>query len=112
MFRVVLYAIELLAILLALRWMLGALRGAFSDPSPPVESSRARALEKNARWETHTESGGGQTSVIVRRVATTGVELGRQVVATIPDSAPDWELRYHEAMAEARSRLAALNAQS
>jgi hypothetical protein len=106
MFRVVLYAVELLAVLLAARWLLARMRGAFSAPAENP------ALEQGSRWETHTESGGGQTSVVVRRVATTGAELGRQLVATIPDSAPDWELRYHEAMAEARSRLAALKSQS
>lgn len=104
MLRVVLYAAEFLAAVLALRWALGALRG-LGNPG------RA-ALERGARWETYTESGGGQTCVVVRRVATTGVELGRQLVASIPDAAPDWELRYHDAMAEARSRLAALESQS
>jgi hypothetical protein len=39
------------------------------------------------------------------------VELGRQVIGAIPDTAPDWDTRYHEAMAEARSRLAAIKAQ-
>ncbi|MFF5258723.1 hypothetical protein ACFY4C_07240 [Actinomadura viridis] len=68
-------------------------------PRPP-----ARA----AGWETHTESSGGVTTVLVRQITGDGAELGRQVVAAIPDGAPDWETRYHEAMAEARSRVAAL----
>lgn len=101
--------VELVLILVALWWLQGAVRRMIS---PGGSGQASAALEKGARWETHTESGGGQTSVVVRRVATTGVVLGRQVVAAIPDSAPDWELRYHEAMAEARSRLAALRAQS
>lgn len=101
--------VELVLIVVVLWWLQGAVRRMIS----PGGSGQTRAmLEKGARWETHTESGGGQTSVVVRRVATTGAELGRQVVAVIPDSAPDWEVRYHEAMAEARSRLAALRAQS
>lgn len=65
------------------------------------------------RWETHTESSGGVTTVIVRQVTRDPsgalvTELGRQAIATIPDSDPDWETRYHEAMAQARSRVATL----
>src|SRR5689334_10570670 len=101
--------VELVLILMVLWWIRGAFRRMIA---PGQAASSLRELEKSARWETHTESGGGQTSVVVRRVAATGVELGRQVVAAIPDSAPDWELRYHEAMAEARSRQAALESQS
>jgi len=100
MFRVLLYLVEIGAVLLAVRWVLGAVRGGRT-------SARAR-LERGARWETHTESSGGRTAVLVRRVAETGIELGRQVIAEIPDAAPDWDMRYHEAMAEARTRLAAL----
>jgi hypothetical protein len=73
------------------------------------------ALESGARWETHTEMGGGVTTVAVRRVAPARsgpVELGRQVISTIPDDAADWETRYHAAMAEARSRVAALESES
>ncbi|WP_067454244.1 hypothetical protein [Actinomadura macra] len=71
----------------------------------------------SARWETHTEASGGATAVVVRQVtrdASGGLldELGRQTVATIPDGDPDWDTRYHEAMAEARSRVAALEVES
>jgi hypothetical protein len=76
-----------------------------------LAAPRRASLEAGARWETHTESRDGVTSVLVRRVATNGVELGRQVIGAIPDTAPDWDTRYHEAMAEARSRLAAIKAQ-
>ena len=77
----------------------------------------AGARERDARWETHTESSGGVTTVVVRRVArddagdVTG-ELGRQTVATIPDDDPEWETRYHDAMAQARSRVAALDSET
>lgn len=67
------------------------------------------------RWETHTETGGGVTVVVVRKVSRSGdriTELGRQVVAEIPDADPDWESRYHEAMATARSRVAALESEA
>ena len=102
MFRVLLFIAEIAAVLLAVRWVLTAIRGG--------RGTRTR-LEQGAYWETHTESGGGRTAVLVRRVAETGRELGRQVIAEIPDTAPDWDLRYHDAMAEARTRLAALEAQ-
>lgn len=72
-------------------------------------------LEAGSRWETHTESGSGATAVIVRCVAQGRrglIELGRQVIDTIPDGAGDWDMRYHQAMAEARSRVAALEAES
>ncbi|MEO3828504.1 hypothetical protein [Actinomadura sp. B10D3] len=39
-------------------------------------------------------------------------ELGRQTVASIPDGDPEWEERYHEAMAAARSRVAALESEA
>jgi hypothetical protein len=40
------------------------------------------------------------------------VELGRQVVGTVPDDAQDWDGAYHLLMAEARTRVAALESQS
>ncbi|MDX6429209.1 MAG: hypothetical protein QOE54_1575 [Streptosporangiaceae bacterium] len=56
------------------------------------------------------------TTVVVRQVAPAGrrgpVELGRQVVGTVPDDAPDWDGAYHLLMAEARTRVAALRSQS
>jgi hypothetical protein len=80
---------------------------------PPRDS---RELESAASWETHTESGGGVTTVVVRRLAPAGrrgpIELGRQVVGTIADDAPDWDGSYHLLMAEARARVAALRSQS
>ncbi|MFI0485594.1 hypothetical protein [Actinomadura sp. 9N215] len=77
---------------------------------------RAR-LERGARWETHTESSGGVTAVVVRRVSRNDVgdvlaEVARQIVASIPDGDPEWETRYHEAMAQARSRVAALESET
>jgi hypothetical protein len=82
----------------------------------PAVAGRARpAVEEDARWETHTEVGEGVTTVVVRRVATArqGVlELGRQVIAAIPDDDPEWDAKYHAAMAKARSRVAALEIES
>jgi hypothetical protein len=116
--------VEIVLVLIAVRWGLGALRARMARPhgtalrgnggeKSGVGAIRVSAeLEKGARWETHTESGGGLTAVLIRRVATNGVELGRQTIATIPDAAADWDMRYHEAMAEARNRLAALESES
>ncbi|WP_131739792.1 hypothetical protein [Actinomadura roseirufa] len=78
-----------------------------------ASSGARRAAERGARWEVHTESSGGVTAVVVRRVARDGhgdvvSELDRQTVESIPDGEADWEERYHTAMARARSRVAAL----
>ncbi len=64
-----------------------------------------------ARWEAATELRDGVTVVFVRR-ATGKRELGRQVIAELEAGLPDWEGRYHEAMAEARSRAAALESEA
>jgi hypothetical protein len=86
---------------------------AFADRS----SGDKAALERGARWEAHTEASGGVTTVVVRQVSRDDAgdllaELGRQTVATIPDGDPEWEERYHEAMAAARSRVAALDSEA
>jgi hypothetical protein len=86
----------LLAVLLA-----ALLIAAFRRPDP----------DRGPRWEAATELRDGTTVVLVRQVAD-GRELGRQVVAEIPADAPDWETRYHEAMASARSRAAALHSEA
>ncbi|MCO6009485.1 hypothetical protein NE236_31395 [Actinoallomurus purpureus] len=67
--------------------------------------------DRGPRWEAATELRDGVTVVLVRQVAG-GRELGRQVVAEIPADATDWETRYHEAMAAARSRAAALRSET
>ena len=65
----------------------------------------------DARWEAATELRDGVTVVFVRH--TTGRrELGRQVIAELEAGLPDWENRYHEAMADARSRAAALKSEA
>ncbi|MBT2210607.1 MULTISPECIES: hypothetical protein [Actinomadura] len=76
-----------------------------------------RRREPSARWEARTESSDGVTTVLVRQVTRDAsgavlAELGRQTVAAIPDGDADWETRYHEAMAQARSRVAALEVES
>ncbi|MEU8346793.1 hypothetical protein AB0C74_34295 [Spirillospora sp. NPDC048832] len=90
---------------------------AFADRSADRSAAGRAALERGARWETHTESSGGVTAVVVRQVTRDDAgdllaELGRQTVAEIPDGDAEWEERYHEAMAQARSRVAALQSEA
>jgi hypothetical protein len=106
-FLIVLVALAVAAVVVVL------LMYAFADRS----SAGKAALERGAHWEAHTEASGGVTAVVVRRVARSDAgdvlaELGRQTVATIPDGDPEWEQRYHEAMATARSRVAALDSEA
>jgi len=63
------------------------------------------------RWQADTELSEGHTLVVIRKLSGEN-ELARQVVASIPDRAPDWDTLYHDAMAEARSRAAALESES
>jgi hypothetical protein len=80
----------------------------------PSHGEPAKAI-RQAEWTTATEMKDGHTIVVVRQLAEVrgaAVELARQVIAEIPDAAPDWEQRYHEAMAEARSRASALQIES
>ncbi|NVI89445.1 hypothetical protein [Actinomadura sp. BRA 177] len=105
-FLIVLVALAVVAVVVVL------LMYAFAD-----RSSGRTALERGARWEAHTESSGGVTTVVVRQVSRDDAgdlraELGRQTVAAIPDGDPEWEERYHEAMAQARSRVAALESEA
>jgi hypothetical protein len=80
----------------------------------PSQTERAKAVQQ-ARWKTATEMRDGHTIVLVQHVAELRgetIELGRQVIAEIPDAAADWDTRYHEAMAEARARVSALQIES
>lgn len=63
------------------------------------------------RWVVDTELKNGVTRVLIRHMAGEQ-ELGRQVIKEIADDAEDWDARYHEAIAEARSRAAALSTES
>jgi hypothetical protein len=103
--RVLLFVVEL-AVVGGAGWVIYLL----------VRPQRSRELGSAEHWEVHTESGGGVTTVVVRQVALAGrrgsVELGRQVVGTVPDDAQDWDGAYHLLMAEARTRVAALESQS
>lgn len=104
--RLLILLVTVLVIALAVMLVVSAFRQSGDDE---------QALEATARWETHTISADGVTTVIVRKVAQGPrglVEFGRQSIAAIPDNDPDWETKYHEAMAQARSRVAALQIES
>jgi hypothetical protein len=89
------------AVLLIAVLLVALLLAAFRRPGP----------DRLPGWEAATELRDGVTVVFVRQVAG-GRELGRQVAAEIAADAPDWETRYHEAMAAARSRAAALRSET
>jgi hypothetical protein len=72
----------------------------------------ARSLEQ-ARWVAAHDEQDGVTRVLLRR-SCTGPDgwplvLEERVFATIPDSDPEWEPRFTEAMAQARFRCDYLN---
>jgi hypothetical protein len=105
--RILLMPLTILVIALVVYLVIVALRA-------PSHAERTKAV-RGASWTTATEMKDGHTIVLVRQVAAVrgaSVELARQVIAEIPDAAPDWEQRYHEAMAEARSRASALQIES
>jgi hypothetical protein len=105
--RVLATPVTLLVIALIVYLVIVALRG-------PSRAEHTKAI-RSAAWQTATEMKDGTTIVLVKQVAEVRgetIELARQVVAEIPDKAPDWDARYHEAMAEARSRASALQIES
>ncbi|MBP2706592.1 hypothetical protein JOL79_22550 [Microbispora sp. RL4-1S] len=67
------------------------------------------------RWEVDTVMENGWTLVVVRRVLPGRggpVELTKQTVRAIPDDDPNWDERYRQAIAEARSRVSTLELES
>jgi hypothetical protein len=105
--RILAVPLMILVIALVVYLVIIAMRG-------PSGAERTKAIRR-AAWTTATEMKDGHTIVLVRQVAEVrgaSTELARQVIAEIPDAAPDWEQRFHEAMAEARSRASALQIES
>jgi hypothetical protein len=105
--RFLIMPLTLLVIVLIAYLVISAMRA-------PSRTERAKAVRR-AEWTTATEMTDGRTVVLVRQVAEVRgetMELARQVIAEIPDGVADWETRYHEAMAEARSRASALQIES
>ena len=105
--RILVMPLTILVIALVVYLVIIAMRG-------PSQAERTKAI-RQSEWTTATEMKDGRTIVVVRQMALVrgaSVERARQVIAEIPDAAPDWEQRYHEAMAEARSRASALQIES
>jgi hypothetical protein len=105
--RILAMPLMLLVIALVVYLVIIAMRG-------PSRAEQTKAI-RQSEWTTATEMKDGNTIVLVRQVAEVhgeSLELARQVIAEIPDAAPDWEQRYHEAMAEARSRASTLQIES
>jgi hypothetical protein len=85
-------------------------REAALAPRRRAEMAQALAV---ARWSPAHDERDGVTRVLLRR-SCTGPDgwplvLDERVFATIPASAPDWEPRFTEAMAQARYRCEYLN---
>jgi hypothetical protein len=105
--RILAMPLMLLVIALVVYLVIIAMRG-------PSRAEQTKAI-RQSEWTTATEMKDGNTIVLVRQVAEVhgeSLELARQVIEEIPDAAPDWEQRYHEAMAEARSRASTLQIES
>ena len=59
------------------------------------------------RWETAHYGVNGATKVVVRKAAPrTGKMLDEHVIAVIPDDDPEYDDKFLQAMAQARSRAA------
>jgi hypothetical protein len=77
------------------------------------EQSPRRVAPTTARWEAAHYAVGPSTHVVVRKKAqATGDVLDEHLLAVIPDDDPDWDMRFLEAMAQARARAALLESES
>ena len=81
---------------------------AFTGLNPPRPSGVA-----GARWVTAHYAAGESTKVVVRKVVpATGEVVDEHQVAVIEDSDPDYDEKFLEAMALARSRAALFESES
>jgi hypothetical protein len=89
--------------------------GRRAGPPPALIRPGARAGAWQGAWQAGHYAEGGQTHVVVERVYADADGLrraaDRRKVAAVDDDAPDWELRFSEAMAAARVRAEVLNAE-
>ena len=80
---------------------------------PPAPRQQVAQALAGARWSAAHDEQDGTTRVLLRRSCTGPdgwpVVLEERVFVTIPSSAPDWEPRFTEAMAQARYRCEYLN---
>ena len=82
---------------------------------PRRRRAEVAAALAGARWSAAHDERDGETRVLLRR-SCTGPDgwplvLEERVLTTIPSTAPDWEPRFTEAMAQARFRCDYLNAE-
>ena len=107
---------RLLPILVVLALVVVAVVAVRNADRRAVRSSRGRQLRAPARWRAGHWSGRGRTRVGVERVAASAAGreeiLERREMTSIEDAAPDYELRFMDAMAAARVRADVLNAES
>jgi heme/copper-type cytochrome/quinol oxidase subunit 2 len=98
--------VTLIVVAILVYLLVALVRGARSAP---------RTVESKPHWEVDTVMQDGWTLIVVRRVVRGRggpVELTKQTVRAIPDDDPNWDERYREGMAEARSRVSTLELES
>ena len=92
---------------------LGLLTALVTVLAREAERRRWARAARSAQWEDGHYSEGGLTYVVVHRVARlpSGAqrELESQIVASIPDGAPDWRARFEAARIAAYDRAISLN---
>ena len=111
---VVVVALAALVALLG-RATLPALPSGRGDRLPARRRAEVAQALAAARWSAAHDERDGVTRVLLRR-SCTGQDgwplvLEERVLTTIPSSAPDWEPRFTEAMAQARYRCDYLNSE-
>ena len=101
-----------LAVLLAVLLLALLAAGGYALIRAELGRSR-RGVAARARWSPRTEVDGALTVVSVRRALPSGEPLddGSLVVARLAADDPDFDQRYADAMALARMRAAAFNAE-
>jgi hypothetical protein len=114
--------LALVAMVLALFVLAGwaiwtSLRRASGNPAalPPRQRAELAAAIAGARWVPGHDELDGTTRVLLRRTYT-GLDgrptvLEERVLETFPAQDPAWEVRFTEAMSNARVRCAYLNAE-
>jgi len=78
-----------------------------------TEQRRSNVARSGARWEATHHAVKDSTRVVVRKVVLgIGEVLDEHVVAEFPDGAFDYDMRFLEAMAQARARAALFESES
>jgi hypothetical protein len=109
----VVVVVALAALLVLTGWVTLPSTGRRAVGSAPRDRAAVAHALADARWSAAHDEQDGVTRILLRR-SCTGPDgwplvLEERVFATIPASAPDWEPRFTEAMAQARYRCEYLN---